>query len=113
MDEAFFKFLDNLFFISLGDIKTTLLFHISQVTRTYNFGDCSFIMKFLRRYLIVNFSKRLKLHFLVMLLYGLHCLIIFHVSLKGLLLSFSVHLHLDNSVSCLLFWCRKEAVRFL
>ena len=63
--------------------------------------------------MITNFSKRHKLHFLVMSLYGLHCLMIFHVRLKGLLLSLSVHMCFDNSVSCLLFQCWKEAVWFL
>ena len=52
--------------------------------------------------MITNFSKRHKLHLLLTLLYGLHCLIILHLMVKGFLLPLSVQMCFDISVSFLL-----------
>ena len=51
--------------------------------------------------MITNFSKIHKLHLLLTLLYGLHCLMILHLMVKGLLLSLSVQMCFDSSVSFL------------
>ena len=54
-------------------------------------------------HMIINVSKRhIKLHLLLTLLEGLHCLIILHLMLKGLLLSLSAQMCFDSSVSFLL-----------
>ena len=46
--------------------------------------------------MIINFSKRHKLHLLLTLLQGLHCLLILHLMLKGLLLSLSAQMCFDR-----------------
>ena len=63
--------------------------------------------------IIKNFSLRQRLHFLLILLYGLHVLSILHLMLKGLFAFVSVQMYLDNSVSCLSLWFRKDDVWFL
>ena len=56
--------------------------------------------------IIKNFSLRQRLHFLLILLYGLHCLSILHLTLKGLFPFLSVQMYLpawivqSRSVSC-------------
>ena len=61
----------------------------------------------------MNFSKRHKLHFLLILLQGLHFFSILHLMLKGLLVSFNVHTFFESSVSFLLLVCSKDALSFL
>ena len=63
--------------------------------------------------IIKNFSLRQRLHFLLILLYGLHFLNILHLMLKGLFAFLSVQMYLDNSVSFFFLWFRKDDVRFL
>ena len=63
--------------------------------------------------IIKNFSLRQRLHFLLLLLYGLHFLSILHLMLKGLFAFVSVQMYLDNSVSCFSLWFRKNDVWFL
>ena len=48
--------------------------------------------------IITDFSLRQRLHFLLILLYGLHFLSILHLILKGLFAFLSVKMYLDNSV---------------
>ena len=63
--------------------------------------------------IIKNFSLRQRLHFLLILLYGLHFLNIRHLMLKGLFAFLSVQMYLDNSVSFLFLWFWKDDVWFL
>ena len=44
-----------------------------------------------------NYSLRQRLHFLLILLYGLHFLSILHLTLKGLFAFFSVQMYLENT----------------
>ena len=59
---------------------------------------------------IKKFSLRQKLHFLLILLYGLHFLGTLHFTLKGFFAVLRVQMCLDSSVSFLFFWFRKDAV---
>ena len=63
--------------------------------------------------IIKNFSLRQRLHFLLILLYGLHFLSILHLTLKGLFAFLNVQMHLDSSVSFSFLWFRKDDVWFL
>ena len=63
--------------------------------------------------IIKNFSLRQRLHFLLILLYGLHFLSILHLMLKGLFAFLSIQMYLDNSVSFFLLWFWKDDVWFL
>ena len=53
--------------------------------------------------IIKNFSLRHKLHFLLILSYGLQVASTFHCTRNGFLASFRVHMYFDSSVSFLLF----------
>ena len=48
--------------------------------------------------IIKNFSLRQRLHFLLILFYGLHVLSILHLMLKGLFALLSVQMYLDSTV---------------
>jgi len=63
--------------------------------------------------IIKNFSLRQRIHFLLILLYGLHFLSILHLMLKGLFAFLSIQMYLDNSVSFFFLWFRKDDVWFL
>ena len=60
-----------------------------------------------------KFSVRHRLHFLLILLYGLQVESIFHWTWKGLFTSLSVHMCFDSSVWFLRFAFRNEVVWFL
>ena len=59
---------------------------------------------------IKNFSLRQRLHFLLILLYGLHFLSLPHLTLNGLFAFLSVQMYLDSSVSFCFLWFRKDDV---
>ena len=63
--------------------------------------------------IIKNFSLRHRLHFLLILSYGLQVASTFHCTRNGFLASFRVHMYFDSSVSFLLFACRNEVMWFL
>ena len=60
--------------------------------------------------IIKIFSLRHKLHFLLILSYGLQVASTFHCTRNGFLASFRVHMYFDSSVSFLLFACRNEVM---
>ena len=63
--------------------------------------------------IIKKFSLRHRLHFLLILSYGLQVASTFHCTRNGFLASFRVHIYFDSSVSFLLFACRNEVMWFL
>ena len=63
--------------------------------------------------IIKNVSLRQRLHFLLILFYGLHFLSILHLMLKGLFAFLSVQMYLDNSVLFFFLCFRKDDVWFL
>ena len=63
--------------------------------------------------IIKNFSLRQRLHFLLILLYGLHFLNILYLMLKGVSAFLGVQRYLDNSVWFFFSWFRKDDVWFL
>ena len=63
--------------------------------------------------IIKKFSLRHRLHFLLILSYGLQVASTFHCTRNGFLASFRVHMYFDSSVSFLLFACRNEVMWFL
>ena len=63
--------------------------------------------------IIKNFSVRQRLHFLLILLYGLHFLSILHLTLNSLFSFLSVQMYLDSLVSFCFLWFRKDDVWFL
>ena len=63
--------------------------------------------------IIKNFSLRHRLHFLLILSYGLQVASTFHCTRNGFLASFRVHMYFDSSVSFLLLACQNEVMRFL
>ena len=63
--------------------------------------------------IIKNLSVKQRLHFLLILLYGLHFLSILHLTLKGLFAFLSVQMYLDSSVSFCFSRFRKDDVWFL
>ena len=87
------KVLENVS-VSMGGINLLVYFACWDYTNSSN------------RWLQI-FKKR---HLLLMLLYSLHCLMIFHLMIKGLLLSFRVQRCLDSYVFFLLVLCRKDPV---
>ena len=59
--------------------------------------------------IVKNFSLRQRLHFLLILLYGLHFFSILHLTLKGLFPFLSVQMYLDSSVSfCFLLFPKHD-----
>ena len=63
--------------------------------------------------MIKNFSLRQRLHFLLMLLYGLQVARTCHFTRKSFSASFKAQMCLDSSVSFLLLACRNEVKWFL
>ena len=63
--------------------------------------------------MIKKFSLRHRLHFLLILSYGLQVASTFHCTRNGFLASFRVHISFDSSVSFLLFAYRNEVMWFL
>ena len=63
--------------------------------------------------IIKKFSLRHRLHFLLILSYGLQVASTFHCTRNGFLASFRVHMYFNSSVSFLLFACRNEVMSFL
>ena len=100
--------------------RVTIMLSWSSSVKICSCGDMSLVnsLRLLRLHssflqIIKNFSFRQRLHFLLILFYGLHFLSILHLTLKGLFAFLSVQMYLDSSVSFCFLWFRKDDVWFL